>query len=452
MAIVQIHELPGMTRAQYEQAIRELKLVGSPPGSHLHASGPMEGGWRIVEVWESEDAAGAFYGSELFQQMVRSTGIAAPNITSYPVEIVKQYDRPQPCPRLNRGRQHIFEEARMIAEEPSVAPPPGVALNQMIWGFTVSQAVYVTAKLGIVDVLRHGSASSREIAAATGASEPALRRLLRALTTVAILVEDGDGKFAATAEAELLRSDHPQSLRPWAIFMGSPFIWGPWGALDDAVVTDKPAFDQVYGEPFFTYLGHTPQDAAVFHTAMTSGSSSTLPAILQAYDFSDCTTIVDVGGGHGALLRGILERYPQATGVLFDLLPVVAEAQELKASAVAARCTFVGGDMFRSLPPGGDIYILRAILHDWSDADAIQILRNCRQAIADHGKLLVVESLLTPPNVPDIAKWLDLTMLVLLTGRERSEAGFRELYAAAGFRLTRIIPSGGPAIIEGVPA
>ena len=339
----------------------------------------------------------------------------------------------------------------MRAEEPSVDLLPGAALNQMIWGFTVSQAVYVTAKLGIVDVLRHGQQSSHEIAAAVGAYEPALRRLLGALTTVTILVEDGEGKFAVTAEGELLRSDHPKSLRPWALFLGSPFVWGPWGALADAVMTDKPAFEHVYGEPFFTHLGRSPQDAAVFHMAMTNNSRSSLLALLQAYDFSNCTTIIDVGGGQGALLRGILEQYPHARGVLFDLLPVVVDAHVLKDSPVAERCTFVGGDMFRSLPSGGDAYILRSILHDWSDTQALQILRNCRQAIADHGKLLVVELLLTPPNAPDFAKWIDLTMLVLLTGRERTEAEFRALYAAAGFRLTRIIPLGGPAIIEGVP-
>ena len=211
----------------------------------------------------------------------------------------------------------------MIAEEPSAALPPGVALNQLIWGFTASQVVHVTAKLGLLDIVRHGPKSAREIAAAVGADAPALRRLLRALTIVAILVEDSAGRFAATAEGELLRSDHPQSLRPWAIFMGSPFIWGPWGALDDAVVSGKPAFDRVYGQSFFTYLGRTPQDAAVYNLAMTSGSRSILPASLQAYDFSSCTKIVDVGGGQGALLRGILERYSHATGVLFDLLSVV---------------------------------------------------------------------------------------------------------------------------------
>jgi len=341
----------------------------------------------------------------------------------------------------------------MIAEEPQVAAPAadGAALSQLIWGFAVSQAVYVTAKLGIVDVLRDGPKTAGEVAATVGAHEPSLRRLLQALTTVDILVEDGHERFAATLTGELLRSKHPQSVRAFALCMGAPFVWQPWGELCTAIQTGKPAFDRVHGESFFAYLGQQPEEAAVFDAAMTSLSSSELPAILAAYDFTSLTTIVDVGGGQGALLRGILERYPHITGVLFDLLSVVAEAHDLKDSAVAERCAFVGGDMFRSIPTGGDAYILRSILHDWSDAEALQILHNCRQAIADHGKLLVVELLLTPPNAPDFAKWLDLNMLVMLTGRERSEAEFRELYAAAGFQLTRIIPLGGRAIIEGVP-
>ena len=158
-----------------------------------------------------------------------------------------------------------------------------------------------------------------------------------------------------------------------------------------------------------------------------------------------------MGGGQGALLRGILERYPQATGVLFDLPSVVADARELRESAAAARCELVGGDMFQSVPAGGDAYILRVIIHDWSDAEAIQILRNCRRAIADDGKLLLIESVVKPSNEPDFAKWLDLNMLVLLTGRERTEVEFRDLYAAAGFRLTRIISTGADSIIEGIP-
>jgi len=345
------------------------------------------------------------------------------------------------------------QEECMLAQGPNVAAPgaDGGTLNQLIWGFTRSQAVYVTAKLGIVDVLSDGAQTPRAIAERVGADERALRRLLRALTTIDILVEDRHERFPATPTGELLRSNHPQSVRAFAICMGAPLVWRPWGELCGGIQTGTPAFDDVYGESFFAYLGRRPEQAALFDAAMTSISSGNLPAILAAYDFSGLTKIIDIGGGRGTLLQGILEQYPQASGVLFDLLPVVTEAHPIKASSVAARCSFVGGDMFRAVPPDGDAYILKSILHDWSDAEALQILRNCRQVIAEQGKLLVVELLLAPSNQPDFTKWLDLNMLVLLSGRERSEAEFCELYAIAGFRLTRIIPLGARAIIEGVP-
>jgi hypothetical protein len=185
---------------------------------------------------------------------------------------------------------------------------------------------------------------------------------------------------------------------------------------------------------------------------MTSASSFDLAAILNAYDFSGFTKIVDVGGGHGALLRGILERCPNAAGVLCDLPSVVAGASEIEHSSVAARCELVGTDMFQSVPAGGDAYVLKRIVHDWSDAEAARILRNCRRAIAERGRLLVIETVVKPPNQPDPAKLMDLNMLVLLTGRERTEEEFRELYTLAGFKLTRVVPALRLSIIEGVPA
>ena len=341
----------------------------------------------------------------------------------------------------------------MGSEEPKVTSVGGddEALSQLIWGFTASQTVYVAAKLGIADVLRDQSKTPREIAGAVGADEAALHRLLRALTTVDVLVEDEHGRFAATPTGELLRSDHPQSLRAFAMCFGSPLFWQPWGNLDQAIVTGQPAFDRVYGQSFFDYLGRSPADAAAFNAAMTSRNRGELAAILAAYDFSRFTRIVDVGGGQGTFLRGILERYPEATGVLFDLPSVVAEACELTEAPVAARCDIVSGDMFNEVPQGGDVYILKGIVHDWSDTEALRILRNCRRAIVDEGRILVADLIIAPSNQPDVAKWLDLNMLVMLTGRERTETEFRDLYTAAGFRLARIIPTPGPSLIEGVP-
>ena len=326
------------------------------------------------------------------------------------------------------------------------------ALYPLIGGVQLTQAVRVAAKLGIPDHLCDGPKDAATLSIATGAHAPSLRRLLRALTTVDVLTEDECGHFATTPMGELLRTDHPQSARAFAILMGEPMVWRAWGAFEAAIMTGEPAFDHVFGEPFFAYLERRPAEAHRFHAAMTSLSGSELPAILAAYDFSGCRRIVDVGGGQGALLRGILERHPHARGVLFDLPSVVAEADDARAASVAGRCEIVGGDMFHAVPAGGDAYLLKMIVHDWADAEAIRILRNCREAIADDGRLLVCDTVVKPSNGPDPAKWADLNMLTLVTGRERTEDEFRELYAAAGFRLTRAVPAGDHTILEGVPA
>lgn len=262
-------------------------------------------------------------------------------------------------------------------------------------------------------------------------------------------MRDADGRYAATAMGDLLRADHPSSERPWALLLGDACIWQPWGNLYEAVMSGQPAFEHVYGEPYFMYLGHHPQEAATFNAAMTSDDTS-LSAILDAYDFSGFETIVDIGGGHGALMRNILERAPKANGILFDLPSVVAEADQLDDPAMAGRCQRIGGDMFQAVPTGGDAVILKRIVHDWSDAEAIQILRNCRQAMSDHGKILLVESIRQADGQADPSTKTDLMMLVLVSGRERTEDEFRALYAASGFTLSRVVSAGRYSVIEGV--
>jgi hypothetical protein len=331
-------------------------------------------------------------------------------------------------------------------------PPDELRMMQMLWGFALSQALHVAAKLGVFDVIRDEPRTASEIAEATASHASALRRLLRLLTAVEVLSEDERGRFSATALGALLRSDHPQSARPQAVLRGEPFFWHAWGDLYETVRTGRPAFDRVHGEAFFDYLARRPPDAAIFDAAMTSLSSVDVPAILEAYDFSGCTRIVDVAGGQGALLQGILERYPKAEGVLCDQPAVLDGAVALRESAVATRCSFAAADIFESVPAGGDTYVLKRILHDWSDAEATRILRNCRRAIPANGRLLVMDAVLEPPNRPDPAKWMDLNMLVLLMGRERTPEEFRELYRGAGFTLTRVVPAGRVSIVEGVPA
>lgn len=339
-----------------------------------------------------------------------------------------------------------------MSDEPGPARSLFPEVMQMIRGFMLSQALHVAAKLAVFDVLRDGPKTPREIAEACGAQVLALRRLLRFLTTVNVLREDEGGRFSSTALGEVLRSDHPQSARPLAVMYGEPFFWRSWGDLYETVRFGTSGFERVHGGPFFAYLAGRPVEAAVFNAGMTSASSVDLPAILSAYDFSSFARIVDVGGGHGALLRGILERYPNTTGVLCDLPSVVSGASELKQSGVGTRYELAAADIFQSVPPGGDAYILKRVLHDWSDAEAVQLLKNVRRAIVAGGKVLVMEAVVQPSNQPDLAKWMDLNMLALFTGRERTEEEFGALYTKAGFRLTRVVPATSLSIVEGVPA
>ena len=320
---------------------------------------------------------------------------------------------------------------------------------RLIRGFMASQAVHAAAELGVVDILAGGPQTVGEIAGICGAHELALRRLLRFLTSIDILTEDQSGRFAPTELGALLRADHPQSVKAWAVVFGSAQFWQPWGELTQAIRTGQPGFNPAFGEPHFTFLSHHPADAANFNAAMTSGTRGQMGAILDAYDFSSFARIVDVGGGQGGLLRAILERCPETHAVLFDM-PSTTPG-ELHGSAVEARCEFSGGDMFQAVPMGGDAYVLKWILHDWSDTEGIQLLRNIRQAIRSDGKLIVIERLIGPPNHPDPVKWGDLMMLVMLTGRERTEVEFRDMYAAAGFKLTRVLTAGEFSMIEGVP-
>jgi SAM-dependent methyltransferase len=323
----------------------------------------------------------------------------------------------------------------------------------MIVGFRPTQAIYVAAKLGIADQVADIPMSADELAQATKAHAPSLRRLLLMLSSIGLFVEDTAGRFRATALGELLRRDHPQSQRSFAMMYGSPFFWKPWGELCEAIVTGQPAFDREFGVPLFDYLSAHPDDAAIFNEAMTSISAKDVSAILAAYDFSGFERIVDVGGGHGGLLHAILSANPRLHGVLADRAPVVANAAAVRGEPIARRCSIVETDFFESVPADADVYVMKHIVHDWNDEDAQRILRNCRRAIQPDGRLLLVELVLKGSNEPDPGKGLDLNMLVLLKGRERTEAELEALLRGAGFSLMRVIPtSGSISILESRPA
>jgi hypothetical protein len=339
-----------------------------------------------------------------------------------------------------------------LAPQASQDPPASAQLMQMIFGFMVTQAITTAATLGIADLLKDKPQSTDELARATGAHPRALYRLLRATASVGVFAEDEAGRFHLTPLAEPLRSDAPDSLRHFAVFMGANWHWPVWGGLPDSVRTGQPAFEQIHGQAYFDYLPQHPEQAQVFNDAMTSLSISVSAAVVAAYDFAGIKKLVDIGGGHGHLLAAILEKYPQMSGVIADTPSVIAGAQEaIGARGLSHRCAAVGIDFFAEVPAGGDAYIMKHIIHDWDDERALMIIRNCHQAMAENGRLLVVEMVIPEGNAPSPGKFLDLEMLLFMRSFERTEAEYRALFEEAGFKLTRIVPTPSPySVIEGV--
>jgi len=341
-------------------------------------------------------------------------------------------------------------EAAVTEAERAAAP---AALQRLIGGFQISQALHVTATLGIADLLAAGPRPADDLAAATGTHPRALYRLLRAVASVGVLAEDGAGAFALTDLGQLLRADHPRSVHGNAVWTGYPTVWGTWQHLRYSVETGEPAFRHLHGVDPWTYREQHPDAGALFDRAMTSLALQQRDAVVAGYAFAGARTVVDVGGGQGAQLAAVLAAYPRARGVLFDQPHVVAGAAPLlRAAGVADRCAVVGGSFFEAVPDGGDVYLLSRVIHDWDDAQATAILRTCRRATGPDATLLLVERVIAPDNAPDPTRFSDLTMLVMLGGRERTAAEFGALYAAAGFRLTRVLPTGaGVSLLEGQP-
>ncbi len=333
------------------------------------------------------------------------------------------------------------------------AVPLPVSLLQMMTGYWASQAIYAAAKLGVADLLAAGPRPIDELALASNTHAPSLKRLLRTLASTGIFTEIYPDVFALTSMAELLRTDTRESMRSLAI-MYAEEQYQAWGDFLHSVQTGEPAFERHFGIPYFPYLSQHFEAGQVFNEAMTGWSAQLIDAVVNAYDFTTFQTIVDIAGGHGALLSGILKCSPNAKGILFELPEVVATAKEpLETAGVADRCTTVGGDFFKEIPSGGDVYILSQILHDWDDESSIEILRQIRRGIQANGKVLVIELYLPPGNEPSISKWLDLHMLVLTQGgRERTPAEYDALFRAAGFAQERVVPMNAPqCIVEGVP-
>jgi hypothetical protein len=309
-------------------------------------------------------------------------------------------------------------------------------LLQLINGFQTTQAIYAIATLGIPDLLRDKSLTSDELAVLTGTHPRALYRLLRALAAVGLFHEECARQFALTSLGHLLRSEVAGSRAAWARNVAQPSVWEAWGNLLHSIRTEETAFRHVHGRDVWRYRSGNPKEGAVFDLAMREGSTRIVQALRSSHDFAQFRCIVDVGGGDGTLLAGLLTGNLDASGVLFDLPHVVAAAPTVLNDAhVRERCTIVGGNFFNRVPSGGDAYVLKLILHDWDDEQALTILRNCRRAMASGAKLFAIERLLAPPNEGAEGKLSDLNMLVNAGGRERNLEEFAVLLEGAGFAL-----------------
>jgi hypothetical protein len=331
--------------------------------------------------------------------------------------------------------------------------PHAARMRELIMGFRASQLIYVAAKLGLADRMAAGPQSATTLASVVGAAPQPLYRLLRALASIGIFAETTNGMFELTPPARLLQHDVPGSLKSTALLYGDEVFWAAYGGMIHSVRTGEPAFEHCHGEPMYAYLAGHAGTASLFDAAMSSFSEREVVAILAAYDFSEFTTVVDVGGGQGALLAALLGTYPHLRGIILDRNEVAEGAGRLLAQAgLTQRATFVAGDFFQAVPPGGDAYLLKSVIHNWDDAAACSILHNCRQAMRPDAHLIVMERVVPPANVPSEAKLFDINMLVTVGGQERTEEQYRELFDTAGFDVTGIKATASAlTLIEGVP-
>jgi hypothetical protein len=325
-----------------------------------------------------------------------------------------------------------------IYETPSVHLP----VSRLMDGFLVTQLLCAAAKLNIADALASGPQAAKELAQSKGVSPDPLHRMLRGLAAVGVLDELSEGRFGLSASGRCLRSDVPDSLRGAIIARGDLYYSAAAG-LFEAVTHGGVPFECVHGTDFFSYQARRAESGATFQAWMEDRARDEVTAMLAAYDFTGFERLVDVGGGRGVMLAAILTAVPHMHGTLLELPPVVGPARgKLEEAGLSARCDVVAGDFFETVPTGGEAYLLSRIVHDWDDEAALRILCRCRKAMAPGATLLLVDLVL-----PELAKehsWairMDLLMFTLLGGRERTANEFDRLLAAAGFRLTRIVPT-----------
>ncbi len=328
-------------------------------------------------------------------------------------------------------------------------------LLENLCGMMKTQAIHHATRLRIAELVKDGPKSLSELAGATEMHAPSLSRLLRALVSIGIFDEVAPELFAQTPLSALLQPDVPGSMYHIALLHGDQWQWHVWEGFAYTLQTGQPTFSQLFGVDMWQYFTqHSPASAQVFNNAMTGFSEQVNAPIANAsYDFSSLDTLVDIGGGHGTLLTTVLKAHPTIRkGILFDRPPVIVQVQAtIAASNVGERCELIAGDFFEGVPEGADAYFMKQIIKDWNDAQCIQLLSNCRKAMKRGGRVLVAEIVLLPGRETSIQKFIDLQLMLLSPGQERTEAQYRALFEAAGFTLTRIVPTASPySILEGV--
>lgn len=331
-------------------------------------------------------------------------------------------------------------------------PPPEAHLLQALFGFMVTRTLSAVAQLNVPDALSAGRLYYTEVAKAVGADQRSLHRAMRLLVSTGVFEEPESGTFGLNPVSQLLRSNAPGSMRDMAVLLTAESHWLPWGQLTETLRSGHSGAQHAFGTDVFSWFQRVENKAewALFNAAMTSFSSVTSGTVAESYNFAQFTSIVDIGGGHGFLLRTLLAQAPDAKGVLFDLPGVVEGASE----TLGGRIECVGGDFFKSVPGGGDCYTLKHIIHGWSDEHCHKLLANVVEAMDPTGKVLVFETVMPETKEPHPAKFLDLNMLAMTEGGcERSESEFAHLFESAGLKLLAIHPTKNPvSVVEGVKA
>jgi hypothetical protein len=340
----------------------------------------------------------------------------------------------------------------ITGREQAEISPDRIAIR-LLTGMWAMQAAASAARLGIPDIIGDGAKTPDEVAKAAGTHPGATRRLMRGLASLGVFSREDGERYRVTEVGRFLRSDTPGSLKNMFIGESDTVHWRSWERLDDAVRTGDPRPKAVFGVPAFDYYAQHPDEGAQFGKAMENVSRFAANAVLGAYDFSDARTIMDVGGGNGSMTIAILETTPDARGLVVDLPYIEGPAKErIRAAGLESRARFEPVNFFERVPQGADVHMLKFILHDWNDEECVQILKNCRAAIAPDGRLVAIEMVVPEQIQPDFVHVMDLNMLVMTGGQERTAQEYETLFAKAGFRLSRVVPTASPfSVIEARP-